>query len=172
MRDRLLLKATQSNPAGFDIAACRHSIANATRTNGFVDYQSAYDYTRRIHQVIESIAALLNDGHAPAVIELAEYALAQLQSAIGDMDDSDGYMSDILSELHDLHHRACLEARPEPQALARRLFEWKMKGDWEIFYRTAETYADVFGTDGLAEYRELAESEWAMIPKAVDRTTL
>jgi uncharacterized Zn finger protein len=163
LRDRLLLKAAQSDPAGFDIAAYRRSIANATRTNGFVDYRSAYDYTRRIHQVTESIAALLNDGHAPAVIELAEYALAQLESAIGDMDDSDGYMSDILSELHDLHHRACLEARPEPRALARRLFEWEMKGDWEIFYGTAETYADVFGADGLAEYRELAESEWAMI---------
>jgi uncharacterized Zn finger protein len=163
LRDRLLLEAAQSNPMGFDIAAYRRSIAIATRTNGFVDYRSAYDYTRRIHQVNESIAALLSDGHAPAVIELAEYALAQLESAIGDMDDSDGYMSDILSELHDLHHRACLEARPEPRALARRLFEWEMKGDWEIFYGTAETYADVFGADGLAEYRELAESEWAMI---------
>ena len=152
LRDRLLLKAAQSNPAGFDIAAYRRSIANATRTNGFVDYRSAYDYTRRIHQVTESIAALLNDGHAPAVIELAEYALAQLESAISDMDDSDGYMSDILPELHDLHHRACLEARPEPRALARRLFEWEMKSDWDIFSGAADTYADVFGAEGLAEY--------------------
>ena len=124
------------------------SIATATRTNGFVDYHSAYDYTRRILQVIESIAALLKDGHAPAVIELTEYALAQLESAIGDMDDSDGYMNDILPELQDLHHRACVDARPEPRSLARRLFEWEMKSDWEIFYGTAETYADVFGAKG------------------------
>jgi uncharacterized Zn finger protein len=163
LRDRLLLEAAQSNPAGFDIAAYRRSIAHATRTNGFVDYHSAYDYTRRIHQVTESIAALLHDGHASAVIELAEYTLAQLESAIGDMDDSDGYMSDILQELHDLHHLACLEARPEPRALAQRLFEWEMKSDWEIFYGTAETYADVFGAEGLAEYRRLAESKWARI---------
>jgi uncharacterized Zn finger protein len=163
LRDGLLLEAAQSNPAGFDIAAYRRSIANATRTNGFVDYHSAYDYTRRIHQVTESIAALLPDGHAPGVIELTEYALAQLESAIGDMDDSDGYMSDILSELQDLHHRACLESRTEPRVLARRLFEWEMKSDWEIFYGTAETYADVFGAEGLAEYRRLAESEWAKV---------
>jgi uncharacterized Zn finger protein len=163
LRDRLLLEAAQSNPAGLDITAYRRSIARATRTDGFVDYHSAYDYTRRILQVTESMAALLNDGHARAVIELTEYALARLEKAIGNIDDSDGYMSDILPELQNLHHRACLDARPEPCALARRLFAWEMKSDWEIFYGTAETYADVFGAEGLAEYRQLAESEWAKI---------
>jgi uncharacterized Zn finger protein len=163
LRDRLLLEAAQSNPAGLDITAYRRSIASATQTDGFVDYHSAYDYTRRILQVTESIAALLNRGYAPAVIELTEYALAQLETAIGEMDDSDGYMNDILPELQNLHHRACLDARPEPCALARRLFAWEMMSDWEIFYGTAATYADVFGAEGLAEYRRLAESEWAKI---------
>lgn len=31
LRDRLLLEAAQSNPAGFDITAYRRSIASATR---------------------------------------------------------------------------------------------------------------------------------------------
>lgn len=163
LRDRLLLEAAQSNPAGLDITAYRRSIASATQTDGFVDYHSAYDYTRRILQVTDSIAALLNRGHAPAVIELTEYALAQLETAIGEMDDSDGYMNDILPELQNLHHHACLDVRPEPCALARRLFAWEMMSDWGIFYGTAETYADVFGAEGLAEYRRLAESEWAKI---------
>ena len=47
--------------------------------------------------------------------------------------------------------------------LQRRLFEWEIKSDWEIFYGAVETYADVFGAEGLAEYRRLAESEWATI---------
>ena len=115
LRERLLLEAAQSNPAGFDIAVYRRAIVTATRTDGFVDYHSMYDYARRIHQVTRSIAALLNDGHAPAVIELTEYALTQLERSIGEVDDSDGYMSGILSELQDLHHRACVEARPEPR---------------------------------------------------------
>ena len=163
LRERLLLEAARINPAGVDLAAYRRSIANATRTNGFVDYHSAPGYARRIHQVIESIAALLNDGHASAVVDLTEYTLAKLEDAIGDMDDSDGHMSDILPELHDLHHRACLKAKPDPRALARRLFEWEMKSDWEIFYGTAETYTDVFGAEGLAEYQRLAESEWKRV---------
>jgi hypothetical protein len=138
LRERLLLEVARINPAGVDLAAYRRSIAHATRTNGFVDYHSAGDYARRILQVIESIAALLHDGHAAAVIDLTEYALAKLETAIGEMDDSDGYMGDILPELHDLHHDACLQAGPEPQALARRLFEWEMKSDWEIFYGAAD----------------------------------
>ena len=112
LRDRLLLEAVQSNPAGLDLTAYRRSIARALQTDGFLDYHSAYDYCRRILQVTESIAALLNRGHAPAVIELTEYALAQLETTIGHMDDSDGYMNDILPELQNLHHRACLDARP------------------------------------------------------------
>lgn len=138
LRDRLLLEAVQSNPAGLDLMAYRRSIARAMQTDGFVNYHSAYDYSRRIFQVTESLAALLNRGHAPAVIELTEFALAQLETAIGHMDDSDGYMNDILPELQNLHHRACLEARPNPRALARRLFAWETMSDWEIFYGTAE----------------------------------
>ncbi len=84
LRERLLLEAARINPAGVDLAAYRRSIANATRTNGFVDYHSAGGYARRIHQVIASIAALLNDGHAAAVIDLTEYALGKLEDAIGD----------------------------------------------------------------------------------------
>ncbi|MGH9962666.1 MAG: hypothetical protein ACREBC_37055, partial [Pyrinomonadaceae bacterium] len=91
------------------MAAYRNAIARATRTNGFVDYYAAPGYARRIHQVIESIAALLKDGHSGAVIDLTDYMLAKLEKSIGNMDDSDGHMSVILPELHDLHHSACLE---------------------------------------------------------------
>ena len=109
--------------------------------------------------MIDSIAALLKEGHAAAVIELTEYLLGKLENSIGRMDDSDGHMSVILSELHDLHHRGCLEAKPDPVILARRLFAWEIESDWEIFYGSANNYADVFGAKGLGEYRRLAESE-------------
>jgi uncharacterized Zn finger protein len=46
LRDRLLFEAVQSNPAGLDITAYRRSIARAMQTDGFVDYHSAYNYTR------------------------------------------------------------------------------------------------------------------------------
>jgi uncharacterized Zn finger protein len=164
LRERLLLQAARLNSAGVDLAAYRKAIASTTRTNGFVDYYAAPDYARRVQQVVDSIAALLDDGHPAAVIQLTEYMLAKLENAIGHMDDSDGYMGGILPELHDLHHRACLKAKPDPVTLAQRLFEWEIRSDWEIFYGSAGNYADVFGAEGLAEYRRLAESQWSCIP--------
>lgn len=163
LRERLLLRAARINSGGVDLAAYRNAISRATRTNGFVDYRDAYDYARRIQQVIDSIAALLEDGHAAAVIDLTEYMLAKLENAIGSMDGSDGHMSVILPELQDIHHSACLEAKPDPVTLARRLFEREIKSDWEIFYGSATHYADVFGIEGLKEYRRLAESAWSNI---------
>jgi uncharacterized Zn finger protein len=163
LHERLLLQAARINPDGVDLAPYRKAIAGATRTNGFVDYRAAYAYARRIHQVINSIGALLEDGHASAVIDLTEYMLGKLEKAIGEMDDSDGHMGEILPELCALHHCACLEAKPDPITLAQRLFEWEIKSDWDVFSESAANYADVFGAEGLAEYRRLAELEWSEV---------
>lgn len=161
--ERLLLQAARIHPEAVDLRAYRNAIARATRTSGFVHYHAAYDFARRIHQVIDSIAALLDDGQSQTVIELTEYMLARLETAIGQIDDSDGHMGDILADLHKLHHSACLAAKPDPVSLARHLFEWEIKSDWEIFYGAATNYVDVFGAEGLAEYRRLAEADWSGI---------
>lgn len=166
-RERLQLEAARKQASGIDLGVFRRSIANATRTGGFVDYNAASDYARRIHQVIDSISLLLDDGHAKAVVELTEYTLKKLEKAIGEMDDSDGHMGDILPDLEELHHRACEQAGEDPKTLANRLFNWELKSDWDSFSGSAETYADVFGEKGLAEYRRLAEAEWKQLPALV-----
>src|SRR5882724_7528411 len=166
-RERLQLEAARTQASGVDLSAFRRSIANTTRTGGFVDYYAAPDYARRVHQVIAGISLLLDDGHAKAVVELTEYAFARLEKAIGEMDDSDGHMGVILPDLQKLHHRACKQAGEDPQILARRLFDWEVKSDWDFFRDAAEIYADVLGPQGLAEYRRLAEAEWALLPTLV-----
>ena len=164
MRERLQLEAARKQPSGVDIRVFRKSIANATRTGGYVDYYAAPRFARRIHQVIDSISTLFDDGHAKTVVELTEYALARLEKAIGEMDDSDGHMGQILPDLCELHHRACKQASEDPKTLAKRLFDWEMKSDWDIFSGAAEMYADVLGSQGLAEYRRFAEAVWAGVP--------
>jgi hypothetical protein len=64
-----------------------------------------------------------------------------------------------------LHHQACLAARPDPAALAERLFAWELESDLDIFDRAAVRYADVLGEAGLDRYRELAEERWATVPE-------
>ena len=120
----LMLRAAAATHG--DLSIYRKVIDQALRTGGFVDYYHMYDYWRDTDEAIDSIEQLLQKGHVGAVIELSEYALSRVERAIGRVDDSDGYMSMLLAKLQELHLGACRKAKPEPEALAERLFEWEL----------------------------------------------
>ena len=161
---RLFVKAAKNTAKGINLATYRRAIDEAVEPDGFVSYREAYDYTQGIDEVIDSIADLLKEGNPTPVIELTEYALDAVEHAMGSIDDSDGCMSSILERLQEIHLKACKKAKPDPEALARRLFEWELHTDYETFYDAAETYAAVLGEKGLAVYRRLAETEWGKVP--------
>ena len=81
---------------------------------------------------------------------MCEHALGRIEKILGNADDSDGELSGCLADLQALHLRACEAARPDPEELAARLFEWETTGDWEVFYGAAETYAGVFGDNAVS----------------------
>ncbi len=164
LRQSLVIKAAKKNSKRLDLTTYRRAIDDAVEPDGFIDYRSAYDYAHGIEEAIDSVEELLKEGHPAEVIDLAEHALKSVEKAMGSVDDSDGYMGDVLARLQDLHHKACKKAKPEPEALARRLFEWELRTDYDTFYGATETYADVLGRKGLAVYRMLAEKEWARVP--------
>ena len=66
--------------------------------------------------------------------------------------------------LQDIHYRACQQARPDPGELARRLFQWELHSDFDVFYGAAARYAKILGVKGMKVYRELAEAEWEKVP--------
>jgi uncharacterized Zn finger protein len=70
-------------------------------------------------------------------------------------------MGGLLGQLREIHFEACTIARPEPEALAERLFQSWLQSGWDTFAGAPETYADVLGEAGLAAFRRLAEAEWA-----------
>jgi uncharacterized Zn finger protein len=105
---------------------------------------------------------LLEDGFASEVIELSEYALASVEETMNY--DVDGTVGGTIEYLEGLHHEACKRAEPDQEALAKRIFEWELGGDYETFFDAVNTYADVLGEKGFAEYRRLAEKEWAGVP--------
>jgi uncharacterized Zn finger protein len=164
LRQRLLMKVARKGPKGLDVATYRRAIDEAVDVAGFVDYRDACDCARGIEEAIDSVEELLKDGHAAEVIELAEHALDSVEDAIESVDDSDGHMGGILERLQEIHHKACKKAKPDPETLARRLFDWELRTDWDTFSGAARTYADVLGEKGLAVYRKLAEAEWAKVP--------
>jgi uncharacterized Zn finger protein len=168
-RDRLVLLAAEKGEDGPDLSAFRAAIDKAIRHRGFVEYAGMPAYARGIETVIDSLDALLKRGHNKAVRELVEWALRQMESAMNAVDDSDGMMGGILCRLQELHLASCRGAKLDPVALAKFLFEWEVRSDWEVFLGAAESYSDVLGTAGMAEYRRLAEARWAKVPLLAPR---
>lgn len=162
---RLRMDAARAVSGPMSAATFRQAIDQAFVTHDYVGYREMYDYATNVHAVIDSLRGLLEDGHAAAVIDLTEHALDRAEDAVGYVDDSDGCFGGIAEDLQSLHLQACELARPEPVALAGRLFDRERHaGDLDQFYGAAATYADVLGEAGLAEYRRLAQAEWDDLP--------
>ena len=160
---KLTLCAAQARGSVTDISPWKDAFRTVVRKGEHISYHEAYGHVRQIEDVIDSFDDLLKQKHADAVIELTEYALSELEEAIGYMDDSDGMAGELLYRLQDLHLRACKLARPDPLELAEKLFTWEVEADYDILSQSVETYADVLGKTGRAAYRRLAEMEWAKI---------
>ena len=144
LRDKLEFEQAASVPTAPDLSVFRKAITGATRTAG-IDYHAMPRFARRLVEVIDSIRDLLARGHATVVVELTEYAFKRLENVIGQVDDSAGHFQDIIPQLTELHHAACVLAHEEPVSLAQRLFEYEVNSDWELFHGAAAIYADVLG---------------------------
>ena len=166
--DRFLRKLTLEMAKGGSqeppLAAIRRTLSAAFDPDRIYSYREVYSYADDLHKEVDILEDMLEQGHANEVIELAEYALSLTEEALEQVDDSDGDVYTLLERLQELHLMACKKARPEPEALARRLFACEMQTSWESFHGAVGTYAGLLGKKGLAVYRELAEAEWKKIP--------
>ena len=160
---RLMLRAARTQPQ-IDPRVWRQAIDDAVNTGDFVRYGETSDFASGIADVIKALHGLVADGHAAAVIDLAEHGIEAVEDAIERVDDSDGEVTGVLRRFEELHLAACSQARPDPKELARRLYEWETTSDWDVFSGAAADYADVLGEIGMAEYRRLALEDWSRVP--------
>lgn len=162
---RLQMAASVAMAGTPQVDVFQNAIDEAFVVDDYVSYREMYDYAAGVDSVLDSLQDLLDDGHAGAVMTLTEHAIDCAEEAVGYVDDSDGRMSDIAQRLQDLHHDACVEAGPDPTALARNLFDRERNsGDLDVFHASAARYAEVLGPVGLAEYRRVAHAEWDALP--------
>jgi len=164
LHERLIVYAARRSGPDTGVAAVRRAFEKAVRVRDFVPYREATGWARGVDDANDSVEQLLNDGQAAAVIELCESALQSLLGAIQAVDDSDGHFGVLRDRLQDIHYRACQEAPPDPAELARRLFQWELHSDFDVFYGAAARYGKILGAKGMKVYRELAESEWEKVP--------
>jgi uncharacterized Zn finger protein len=162
---KLLLRAATPTSAKADVASLRALIEQAFAFRGFVPYREVSGYVRGIEEAIDVLEAQLEQGDGGDVVALAEHALKAAERALDHIDDSDGQMGDAIARIEELHLDACSRARPDPTALAERLFAWELDGPWDVFDQAVIRYANVLGDAGFARYRELAEEAWVEVPK-------
>jgi uncharacterized Zn finger protein len=162
---KLLLRTATPASAKADVASLRALIEQAFAHRDFVPYREVWGYVRGIEEAIDVLEAQLEQGDGSEVIDLAEQALKLAEGALDHIDDSGGQMGDAIARLEELHLDACIQAQPDPTALAERLFAWELDGPWDVLDQAVIRYAEVLGDTGLARYRELAEEAWAEVPK-------
>jgi len=145
-------------------ARLRRGIDDATRTRGFVDYREAAGWAVGVEEALDAVADLAPGGRAGLALKLVAHAIARIERAVENIDDSDGHCSALLERARDIHLAACRSARPDSVQLARNLFARETDGAFDTFRDAAPLYADVLGELGLAEYRRLAAVAWSRLP--------
>lgn len=145
-------------------ARLRKAIDDTTRTRGYVDYRSAPEWAANVDAVLASLADIGSGRLARVALDLAERAIERIEEATEEIDDSDGHCGALLDRAREIHLAAARETKPEPVRLARNLFAREMKEGYGTFSGAAETYEDVLGEEGLAEYRSLAAKAWDELP--------
>jgi hypothetical protein len=97
------------------------------------------DYAQGIESVVQFLSEMLKEGFFAEAIELSEYALTEVEKKAMDY-AGDGTVYGILESLEEIHHAACLQAKPDPEALAVGLFTWEIGGRYDTFCGAAESY--------------------------------
>jgi uncharacterized Zn finger protein len=161
---RSLLLKSERSAGGPDLARIlRKEIDDATRTNGFVAWDEAGDLANTLHDIVDSLAELVQPATGGMLAELIEHAIARVETMLEDVDDSGGGMGDVIQRLGELHVAACRVSLPDPLTLAERLLRLEMSlamGIWEF---DPVDYREVLGDEGLNRYRELALAKWKAV---------
>lgn len=164
----LLLKAERTHGGGNAEKAFRRAIDDAVQIRGFIDWREVGTYAGNIDQVAESLAELLQPDSAAMLVGLAEHAIEKVENAMEQVDDSNGEIGGIVYRLGELHLKACTLAKPDPVALAERLFRFETTLPFGLCSFDAATYRTPLGKKGLRRYRDLAEAEWRKIKPRTD----
>ncbi|HLA29603.1 MAG TPA: SWIM zinc finger family protein [Pseudomonas sp.] len=141
------------------------AIDEATEVEDFLDWRQAASFAADLGELSDALERLLTPEHAALLIELSEYAIPRVEYALQQIDDSSGGLGEVLERLNRLHLQACTLAKPDPIALAERLFDLEMNASFDSFYDSALHYRDVLGNTGLEHFQTLALAEWSPLPR-------
>ena len=150
----------------------RRTLKKAIKVRGFIEYRQAGAWARGVDEVLEAMAPLVEDGHAEAAMTLAEEALALVNDAALNMDDSDGNAGGVLWSLREMHAKAAEAVKPEPRAFAARLLQLVSSLDFFEAGQIIGYYCEALGPEGLAELERLALAGLDKLPSKLRRAKI
>lgn len=145
-----------------DRSSFQQAIEKVVRRKRFSNSETGAQYARKIQPIVDALEEFLEAGEASDVVALTEFALAELNDSFYMVSRNEDRIFEITEHLFDLHHRACVMAKPDPAVLAGWLLDWQLNARLEQS-PALEEYADVLGEQGLATYRKAVEAEWAKV---------
>jgi uncharacterized Zn finger protein len=148
-----------------NLAVYRQILREAIECPDYVDYDAMPDYAQSVEEAVRPLGELLRGGHASTVMELAEFAIIELDKASEMLDGGDGSLNTVYDDLQHYHLEACRLARPDPEQLAARLLHYEIEGGMGVFNNTLSAYADALGPQGIEAWRRLLVQEWASLPE-------
>ena len=160
LRLQLVLAVARTRPDGPDRDAIRLAIDDATRSGEAWSEHRDAGRIEKLNAVLDTLDELLKSGHAPAVAELAAFGLERADSVAGKMYRPGAEVQQVVSRFVFLHTKACAESGPDPEKLAKWLFEFELSSDNATHDGVYARYVGLVGEKGLAEYRRLAVAEW------------
>ena len=146
-----------------DLAAYRQLLKEAIEPGDHVDYDALPDYAQGVEEAVGPLGDLLDMKFAGAVVELAEFALIELDKACEMLDGGDGSLNRVYDHLQHVHLEACRAARLDPVELAGRLLGYELEGGLGVFNNAVKNYAEVLGKQGVAAWRERLNTQWAAL---------
>jgi uncharacterized Zn finger protein len=163
-RQLMLRAGTTGAP---QVAVLRRQLDTALQVRGFMDD----DYATRARDVLATVQALIEAGHAAEARPLARHAVELLASAMGAVDDPVDTVAGVCRRAVKLYARACTMARPNPAKLAAWLFQ--LRRAWTTWPTVdIADFTEPLGEPGMTAYRTLLDEAWEALPDDEDPTPL
>ncbi|MFN0007044.1 MAG: DUF6880 family protein [Planctomycetota bacterium] len=163
MQHKIQLIGTRLPQGQAQAQALTQMVLRTIHTRGNLDHTALESFLQRTTSVIDAIEEAASSLPTPELLDLIECALAAIETAMQQVDDSYGSLGDGLDRLQGLHVRTCERGAIDPVDLAQRLFAWALRSDFGIFRDAVKTHARALGNHGLDAYRQLAGAEWAKV---------
>ena len=161
----MLLAALQVAASGSDgVQVVRRELDRAIWVADFIEWENATTYICGVERALGLLEDLIRDGHPDDAIELAEHAMDLLEVSMERVHD-DGEMHGCLVYAQEVHVRACGAGKPDPTALAQRLFTRATADGWGIFGDVVADYAEALGPVGVPRLRGLINDEVRGLPQ-------